>query len=152
MFASSHTLQLLLSTLLHKMSSFTSPPPSQEVLLPSCLLHFVCMSMGVEFFNGTQVTYKWSITCKVKKNNSSTPTAINVHDGMWTGTILRMCHVGKHNCNESMSSVVICCSGVNTPLQSSLYILFASSFSVSLVFWERGATGVLFWAEQPTVM
>lgn len=88
----------------------------------------------------------------MKKNNSSNLTAINVHDGMWTGTILRMCHVGKHNCNESMSSVVICCSGVNTPLQSYVYILFASSFSVSPVFWEMGATGVLFRAEQPAVV
>lgn len=51
---------------------------------------FVSMSMGVGLFSGTQVTYDGQTT---EENDSSYPTAINVHGGMLTGTILCTRHL-----------------------------------------------------------
>jgi phosphotransferase system glucose/maltose/N-acetylglucosamine-specific IIC component len=97
---------------------------------------FVSMSMGVGLFSGTQVTYDGQTT---EENDSSYPTAINVHGGMLTGTILCIHHAGYHDCNEFMSSMFICCSSVNTILQ----LLVTHSFLVFFIYippvsWGRG--------------
>lgn len=110
MFASSHTLQLLPSTLLHK--EFPS------------YLHVFCFSFWAWVWDYLVAHRGLTSSYTTKENDSSFPLAINIYDGVLTGTILCIHHSGNYNCNEFMSSVVILCSNVSTPLQPLLLTFF----------------------------